>query len=579
MFNLYKRLLSYVPERRSLAIVSMALSGLASIVYVASFFVMWEFLKDVLYYQDFSKTMIYGLQIVCLMILRAILAIASLMFSHYMGFRLETNLRRLGMHKMLDASFKFFDTNSSGIIRKTIDDNAGNTHKTVAHLIPDNVTAILTPILMFILTFYIDYRLGILLLITVILGIFSFSKMYGRVDLMENFTHALERMSEATIEYLRGIQVIKIFGISARFYKALIDSIIEYKENVYRYTLSCRKPYVHFQVLFNIFYAFFIPMAIIFISRGEPSLLILAKFIFFTIFSSLIYMSFTSIMFIAMDNFQAKNAIDSLEETMAMMDEAKIKRGCEEVMEDFTIDFKDVSFKYEDKRVLDNFSLSFEGNKTYALVGPSGGGKSTIAKLISGFYPVDKGEILIGGKPLDSYKESALLKNIGFVFQDAKLFETSIYENIHLANPKASYDDVMEALELASCMDILDKFPERENTLVGSKGVHLSGGEVQRLALARVIVKGSSIIILDEATAATDLENEYQMQKAFANLIGNNTVIMIAHRLTSIVNVDQIFYIDQGQVKERGSHAELMAKEGLYYQLYNLYTSANDWRV
>lgn len=579
MFNLYKRLLRYVEERKPYAYASMALSAAGVLVYMSAYWFLWKTIAAILLDSDFVLGIRYAMTVVALFVLRGVIYISAGMLSHYLGFGLETNLRKAGLYHVLEASFAFFDRHSSGGIRKIIDDNAGNTHKTIAHLIPDNIAAVLTPICMFILVFQLDVRLGLLLVFMCAIGFFLYKQMYNAPELMERFTASLENMSAATVEYIRGMQVIKLFGISVRYYKSLIESIEAYHRDVYAYSQACRRPYVAFQVLFNSLYIFAIPISLILILNGEPPLLILAKLVFFTLFSGVVLSSFMAVIFTGTDNYNAKLAIDRLEELMEQMEQAKPRYGSVNEMASYDIEFADVSFKYEDQYVLKNFHLRLEANKTYALVGPSGSGKSTIAKLISGFYPVEHGEVCIGGHSLSDYTEEALQHNIAFVFQQSKLFKTSIYENVRMACPEASKEQVMEALRLANCQSILDKFPEREHTMIGSKGVYLSGGEVQRVAIARAILKNAHIVILDEALAASDPENEFEIQKALAHLIKGKTVIMIAHRLSAITEVDEILFIEHGQVAERGDHLSLMAQNGRYKALQDMYRQSNDWRV
>lgn len=543
MRSLYKKLFHYVQDKRIWAYFSMALSAAAVCSYMGAYWFLWQSIVSILVIPVYEKAMYDAIIVVILMILRGILNIASATCSHYLGFRLETNLRKTGLHKLLDASSSFFDHNSSGEIRKIIDDNAAETHKTVAHLIPDNVTAVMTPVLMFVLMFAIDYRLGILLILTTVIGVLQYRKMSGGTEFLSGYSAALQKMSAATVEYVRGMQIIKIFGVTVQYYKTLINSIKEYKQYVYQYSLSCKNPYVGFQVLFNVFYAFAVPAAVVFISYGEPAMLILAKIVFFAVFSGAVFTSFTSIMFTGQDNFGAQNTLNQLDELTTSMDQAKLPHGNEETFQDFNIEFRHVDFKYDDNFVLKDFSLTLHQNKTYALIGSSGGGKSTIAKLISGFYPVDGGEILIGGKNIQSYSEKALIQNIAFVFQRSQLLKTSIYENVRIGNPQATRRQIMDALDAANCTSILDKFPQREMTVIGAKGVYLSGGEVQRIAIARAILKNANIVIMDEASAAADPENEYELQQAFQKLMSGKTVIMIAHRLSSIQNVDQILFV------------------------------------
>ena len=579
MRSLYKKLFHYVPDKRIWAYFSMALSAAAVCSYMGAYWFLWQSIVSILVIPVYEKAMYDAIIVVILMILRGILNIASAMCSHYLGFRLETNLRKNGLHKLLDASSSFFDHNSSGEIRKIIDDNAAETHKTVAHLIPDNVTAVMTPVLMFVLMFAIDYRLGILLILTTVIGVLQYRKMSGGTEFLSGYSAALQKMSAATVEYVRGMQIIKIFGVTVQYYKTLINSIKEYKQYVYQYSLSCKNPYVGFQVLFNVFYAFAVPAAVVFISYGEPAMLILAKIVFFAVFSGAVFTSFTSIMFTGQDNFGAQNTLNQLDELTTSMDQAKLPHGNEETFQDFNIEFRHVDFKYDDNFVLKDFSLTLHQNKTYALIGSSGGGKSTIAKLISGFYPVDGGEILIGGKNIQSYSEKALIQNIAFVFQRSQLLKTSIYENVRIGNPQATRQQIMDALDAANCTSILDKFPQREMTVIGAKGVYLSGGEVQRIAIARAILKNANIVIMDEASAAADPENEYELQQAFQKLMRGKTVIMIAHRLSSIQNVDQILFVQNGKVVEQGTHNELMACNGRYKDFQDVYCKANQWRL
>ena len=557
----------------------MALSAAAVCSYMGAYWFLWQCIVSILVIPAYEKAMYDAIIVVALMILRGILNIASATCSHYLGFRLETNLRKNGLHKLLDASSSFFDHNSSGEIRKVIDDNAAETHKTVAHLIPDNITAVMTPVLMFVLMFAIDYRLGILLILITVIGVLQYRKMSGGTEFLSGYSAALQKMSAATVEYVRGMQIIKIFGVTVQYYKTLINSIKEYKQYVYQYSLSCKNPYVGFQVLFNVFYAFAVPAAVVFISYGEPAMLILAKIVFFAVFSGAVFTSFTSIMFTGQDNFGAQNTLNQLDELTTSMDQAKLPHGNEETFQDFNIEFRHVDFKYDDNFVLKDFSLTLHQNKTYALIGSSGGGKSTIAKLISGFYPVDGGEILIGGKNIQSYSEKALIQNIAFVFQRSQLLKTSIYENVRIGNPQATRRQIMDALDAANCTSILDKFPQREMTVIGAKGVYLSGGEVQRIAIARAILKNANIVIMDEASAAADPENEYELQQAFQKLMSGKTVIMIAHRLSSIQNVDQILFVQNGKVVEQGTHNELMAYNGRYKDFQDVYCKANQWRL
>lgn len=577
--GIYKRLLDHAPEKKGYAYISVFLSIVSAFLMIAPFWYLWKFLEQLIIKQDLEGSRTYALLIIALMLAYALTYFLAVAASHLLAFRLETNLRRKGISHLMDASFAFFDMNASGKVRKIIDDNAAETHMIVAHLIPDIVLAILTPILMILVTFAVDLKLGILLGIMLVLALTQVKGMMGNHDFMRSYMESMERLNAEAVEYVRGMQVVKVFRSTIYSFKAFYQAIISYSEYALNYSNSCRRPFVLFQVLLNMFVAVMIPIGVILLDRGVSVQEILAKVIFFACFSGTMFTCIMRIMYVGMYQFQAAQAVDKLEGLFQKMNENSLSHGTEEKFEDFSIEFKNVSFGYEEEEVLKNISFKLDGNKTYALVGSSGGGKSTIAKLTSGFYKVGEGEILIGGKNIEEYSREALMKNIAFVFQNTKLFKTSIYENVKMGDPGAGDEQILRALELAQCNEILDKFQDREHTLIGSKGVYLSGGETQRIAIARAILKDANIIILDEASAAADPENEYEIQQAFSNLMKGKTVLMIAHRLSSIRNVDEILVIDQGKIIERGSDKDLMSRDGRYKKLQEMFSRANEWRV
>ena len=575
----YNRLLKYTPEKIHCVYISVVCATLGVAFQIGAFWFLWKFLYALLVTKNVTDGSMYATVIVALSAAYLLVYFAAVWASHVLGFRLESNLRKTAISHLMNASFSFFDMNPSGKIRKLIDDNAQETHVLIAHLIPDNISALFTPIFMFIIVFAVDVKLGFLLLAIALIGGAQMMLMMGNKDVMRKYQAALERMNAEAVEYVRGMQIVKIFRSTVESFKAFYEAITGYSDLAYKYTLSCRMTYVMFQVLFNLFAVFTIPAAIYFMNKGADGNLIIAKLIFFICIAGVLFSAFMRVMYVGMYNFQAKSVVDKLENLFADMEKDNLEHGTEETFDNFGIEFKNVSFGYTEEKILHDVSFTLEPNKTYALVGSSGGGKSTIAKLISGFYKINAGEILIGGKNISSYSKNALMRSIAFVFQTSKLFKTSIFENVKMGNKHASDEEVMNALRLARCEDILAKFPEREKTVIGSKGVHLSGGEIQRVAIARAILKNADIIILDEASAAADPENEYEIQQAFSNLMKNKTVIMIAHRLSSIKNVDEILVVEDGNIIERGSDAELMQKGGKYSHLQRLYSQANEWRV
>ena len=578
MLTVYKKILSYVPKERYLAYIGILLSMLSVVFKVWGYYYLSKFLIEIIVYNNIENAKYYGFCIVGLLIIGITLYGIAGLVTHVLGFRLETNLRKYGIEGLSKASFSFFDTHPSGKTRKIIDDNATDTHMIVAHLIPDNAGAILMPILLLVLGFLVSIKVGIILIILSIVGGISLSMMTGEKEFMKIYQESLETLSSETVEYVRGIQVIKIFGISVESFKALNTAIKNYSKYSLEYAMSCKRGFVGFQWFFFSFIAMVIPILLLFYNIEDPKMLAV-ELIMVLFLSGALFVSLMAIMYVSMYAFMGQSVVEKLEGIFEEMNSNKLTFGSNEEFENYNITFENVSFGYTDKKIINDLSFSLEENKSYALVGSSGSGKSTIAKLISGFYKVDGGVIKIGDKSISSYSEEALINNIAFVFQNVKLFKTSIYDNVKIGKADASYEEVMTAMNLAGCNSILDKFSEREQTQIGTKGVYLSGGEKQRIAIARAILKDAKIIIMDEASAAVDPENEYELQRAFSNLIKDKTVIMIAHRLPSIRNVDEILVMDNGEIIERGTDRELMALDGEYKKLQSLYNKANEWRV
>ena len=578
MLTVYKKILSYVPKERYLAYIGILLSMLSVVFKVWGYYYLSKFLIEIIVYNNIENAKYYGFCIVGLLIIGITLYGIAGLVTHVLGFRLETNLRKYGIEGLSKASFSFFDTHPSGKTRKIIDDNATDTHMIVAHLIPDNAGAILMPILLLVLGFFVSLKVGIILIILSIVGGISLSMMTGEKEFMKIYQESLETLSSETVEYVRGIQVIKIFGISVESFKALNTAIKNYSKYSLEYAMSCKRGFVGFQWFFFSFIAMVIPILLLFFNIEDPKMLAV-ELIMVLFLSGALFVSLMAIMYVSMYAFMGQSVVEKLESIFEEMNSNKLTFGSNEEFENYNITFENVSFGYTDKKIINDLSFSLEENKSYALVGSSGSGKSTIAKLISGFYKVDSGVIKIGNRSISSYSEEALINNIAFVFQNVKLFKTSIYDNVKIGKADASYEEVMTAMSLAGCNSILDKFSEREQTQIGTKGVYLSGGEKQRIAIARAILKDAKIIIMDEASAAVDPENEYELQRAFSNLIKDKTVIMIAHRLPSIRNVDEILVMDNGEIIERGTDRELMALDGEYKKLQTLYNKANEWRV
>lgn len=579
------KLLRFAGKYKVLIILATVLSGISAVLSLFPFVCIWFIVKDIFnVLPDVTKateSIKYGWMAVGFSVLSIALYFGSLMCSHLAAFRVEKNMRKEAMHKIVTLPLGFFTQNTSGKLRKVIDDNASLTHGFLAHQLPDISGVVVMPIAIIIILFVFDWRLGFVCLIPLFLSLLFLKQMMGgnNAKFMEKYMDSLEDMNGSAVEYVRGIPVVKVFQQTVYSFKNFYKSIKGYSDFASEYAINCRLPLIGFTITINLPSLLLIPIGLLFIANASNYSAFLLDLIFYMLFSPLAVVMMTKIMFSSENVMSAKESLNRIDEIL----EAKslVKTSKENKTNKNDIIFKNVSFTYPetDKSVIDNVSFTIPEGKTFALVGPSGGGKSTLASLLARFWDVDDGSIQIGGVNVKDFTEKDLMNKIAFVFQNSRLFKTSLLENIKIANPKATREEVLKAAHLAQCDDIIEKMPQGIDTVIGAEGVYLSGGEQQRISLARAILKDVPIIILDEATAFADPENEYQIQKAFESLVKNKTVLMIAHRLSSIKDVDSIFVIKDGNIIENGDHESLIRQDGVYKKMWKEYQTSISWKV
>lgn len=579
-----KRLTPYMGKKKILLPLSFVLSGGSAALNIVPFVLVWYITRDILSAPQSINIANVGFY-ACLAFAAAIggivLYFCALLSSHLAAFRVEVGMQKVGMKKILSMPLGFFDKHSSGKMRKIVNDGAGTTHTFLAHQLPDMAGSIVSPLILIALIFIVDWRMGIASLFPIVLGFVTMKFMTNTEgkNFQRMYFDSLEKMSSESVEYIRGIPVVKTFGQSIFSFKRFYNSIIKYKEMVYAYTLLWQKPMSFFSTIMQSAAFFLIPMAIFLTGRGENVPLVLSDFTFYLLISPI----FTSLLMKSM-HFQqntmiAEQAIDRLDNLLeypVMNYEGKTKN-----IENHSLEFQDVVFSYEnsDKRAIDKISFMLREGETVALVGPSGGGKTTIARLAARFWDADKGEVLVGGVNVRDISKKELMENISFVFQSTRLFKGSLRENIIFGKEDVGEEVISRAIDLSQSREIIENLDDGLDTVMGSKGTYLSGGEQQRIALARAMVKNAPIVLLDEATAFADPENEHLIQKALKELSYGKTTLMIAHRLTSVQNVDRILVVESGKIAEEGTHVELLNKDGIYRTMWDEYQKSVAWKI
>ena len=577
------RLLGYAGNHKYLIYASWILSAVSALVSLVPYWYIWLVMREVLetapHFENAVGLTHNGWMAVGFAVAAVLIYIAGLMCSHMGAFRIATNMRISTMEHILKLPLGVSESFGSGKLRKIVNESSAATETYLAHQLPDRSGAIATPCGLLILLFVFDWRLGVLSLLPVVLGFAIMMSMTGQrmQKKMLEYQNALDDMSNEAVEYIRGIPVVKTFRQTIYSFKKFKGSIERYKKWVIAYTKELRAPMMFYTTAINGVFAFLIAGALFFTSDGVTSEFIL-NLIFYIIITPIISITLTRIMFQsenAMIVDDALGRIDSILKLDPLSEPSKPEKP-----EDASVEVKNVYFSYDGKNdVLKNISFYIPAGQKIALVGPSGGGKTTLANIIARFFDPDRGCVKIGGIDVKNIKKEELMDAVSFVFQNSRLIKGTILDNVRLGKPDATREEVMNAIVNAQCKDIIDKLPNGIDTVIGSKGTYLSGGEQQRIAIARVMLKDSPIIIMDEATAFADPDNEYRIQKALTNISKGKTVIMIAHRLSTVVNADRIYVIKDGEIAESGTSDELMAQNGLFSKMWNNYQASVQWKV
>ena len=577
------RLMDYAGSYRYFTYASWVLAAASALLALVPFLYIWRIIRDVLEvapnYGEAVNIPHYGWMAVLFAIVSYLVYICALLCSHMSAFRVATNLRLEAVEHLAKLPLGFTETFGSGKLRKIIQESTGAAETYLAHQLPDKYSAIATPGGLLVLLFVFDWRLGLLSLVPVFLGFGIMTTMTGKrmEEKMRQYGNALAAMSNEAVEYVRGIPVVKTFGQSVFSFKKFKATIDEYEKWVVAYTKELRMPMLFYTAAVNGVFAFLIAGGLLMTKNGvTPEFLL--NLLFYIIITPVISLTLTKIMYMSENQLIVADALNRIDSVLtaapvSLSDTPKHPK-------DGSVELKDVVFSYDDTNdVIHGVSLRIPSGSTVALVGPSGGGKSTLASLMCRFFDVKRGSILVGGTDVRDIPKEELMNTVSFVFQNSRLLKGTLLDNVKLGKPDATEEEVLAALKAAQCMDIVEKFPDGLHTVIGTKGVYLSGGEQQRIAIARAFLKNAPILILDEATAFADPDNEAKVQAAFAELAKGRTVIMIAHRLSTVANADCIYVVEDGRIAESGTRDALCAKNGIFVKMWQDYGSSVQWKV
>lgn len=577
--SILKRLMPYAGQKGYMLYLAMMLSGISGIMVLMPMLYIHKIIKSIILNKVVDVVMIkqYAVSAALFAAIGLLLYTFALIVSHIFAFEVEDNIIKINVEKMMKKPLGYFLNRESGKIRNVIVDGASQTHSFLAHQLPDMAMSVISPLILLGLFLYFDWRLGVASLIPLIIsmGLMATMMTEEMKKEREKYFEDLANLSAETVEYVRGIPVVKTFAQSVESFQRLHSLIIRLKETVMKLTVMYRNKMSLYEAITASTAFFLVPVAILLIGRGEEIRTVLGNSIIYLLLGPTFGMFIMRSTTITQFSFFATTALDNIDN---ILDYEELSYG---EKQDFSegLEFKNVSFSYGDEKILDQVSFRVNQGESVALVGPSGGGKSTIARLAARFYDADSGEVLLGKTNIQEYEKTALMKKIAFVFQGSKLFKISLKENLLLGKSDASDKEIEDALVSSASKEIVDTLEKGLETVYGTKGTYFSGGEVQRLAIARAFLKDAKLLILDEATAFADPENEYMIQESFKKLAKNRTTLMIAHRLSTVVNADRILVIDKGKLVEEGTHDELLQKGEVYKKLWEEYQRAVNWKI
>ena len=570
--------------RKWLLPCSVGLSAVNGLLALVPFVLLWLVVRTLLTAEgNLAQTPLwdYALAAFVVSVAGVALYFVVLMCSHLAAFRVETNMRRYAMERLMRAPLGFFDTQSTGRMRKIIDEDSAQTHTFLAHILPDVAGSVVAPIGVIVLLLAVDWQLGLASMLPIVgaFAIMGYMTNPKNNDFQRLYLDAQEKMSAEAVEYVRGIPVVKVFQQTVFSFKRFYNSIINYRDLVIQYTLQWRSPMSGYIVAINAFAFVLVPVGILLMAHGSRPSVVVADVVLYVLIAPVISSNIMKMMYLSQNLFMANEAVERLERLTSVV--PLPESTTPKTAESFDIRLEQVSFRYEgaERDAVSHISLTIPEGKTVALVGASGSGKTTIARLIPRFWDVREGCVRIGGIDVRQMDRGELMRNISFVFQNTRLFKTSILENVRYGSPNATIEQVNRAIDLSQSREIIDRLPQGLHTVIGSEGTYLSGGEQQRIVLARALLKNAPIVVLDEATAFADPENEHLIRQALSHLTRGKTVLMIAHRLTTVRDADNIVVVDGGKIAEQGTHDELMALQAYYYKMWNEYQKSVAWKL